>query len=126
MNTDKQDNFETRSRALLRTSADGLDAGARSRLSQARAAAVEAAGQPRGLNSFRFLAPAGAIAAALVMTVVFFGRPGTQPQVNGEPTAAFYDLELLADADAFELSQEADLDFIEWAVLMGEQDTSGG
>ena len=36
-----------------------------------------------------------------------------------------YDIELLADADAYEISQETDLDFIEWAAAMGEKDVAG-
>jgi hypothetical protein len=35
-------------------------------------------------------------------------------------------MDLLADADGFDLAQETDLEFIEWAAAMGEQDGAGG
>jgi hypothetical protein len=125
----KQDNeeltqFEQRTRALLRDSAQQLDGATRSRLAQARAAALSARATPRSWFDFRYLAPAGAMAAALLVTVLFVGRQDA-PGVNGSAGSALYDLELLADADAFELSQEADLEFIEWAAAMGEQGQAG-
>jgi hypothetical protein len=35
-------------------------------------------------------------------------------------------MELLADADALDIAQETDLDFIEWAAAQGERDGTGG
>jgi hypothetical protein len=66
------------------------------------------------------------MAAAMLVTELYFGRDGTTPEVNPASTAALYDMELLADADAFELSQEADLEFIEWAAAMAELESAGG
>ena len=77
-----------------------------------------------GWFNFRYLAPAGAMAAAVLVTMLFMERPDA-PGVNDPAGSALYDLELLADADAFELSQETDLEFIEWAASMGEQDKAG-
>src|SRR5262245_52769997 len=113
------DGFEQRTRAALRASADGLDAATRSRLAQARTRAPEARGR-RGWFDFRYLAPAGAVAAALLVTVLFVGH-GDEPGVNESSAGALYDMELLADADAYELSQETDLEFIEWAASQAGQ-----
>jgi hypothetical protein len=116
--------FEQRARALLRDSVQRLDGATRSRLAQARARAMSQHDARPGWLNFRYLAPAGAMAAAVLVAMLFTGLKDA-PGVN-EPTGnALYDLELLADADAFELSQETDLEFIEWAASMGEQGQAG-
>lgn len=117
--------FEQRTRALLRDSAEHLDAATRSRLAQARAAALAQRETRRSWFDFRYLAPAGAVAAALLVTVLLVGHLDAPSRVNASTGNALYDLELLADADAYELTQEADLEFIEWAATMGEQDQAG-
>jgi len=122
--------FEKRAGELLRNRVDDIDGATRSRLAQARAAAVQAASRPaRNWLDFRYLAPAGAMAAAALLTVLFIGNGNTPLPVNETTTAALYDLgdmDLLADDDGFELAQETDLEFIEWAAAMGEQDGVGG
>ena len=124
----KEDNglspLEQRARDLLRDSVRNLDAGSRSRLAQARAAAMAQRDTRPGWFHFRYLAPAGAMAAALLVAVMISWRQDAAG-VNDPADSALYDLELLADADAFELSQEADLEFIEWAASMGEQGQAG-
>lgn len=128
MNND--DEFEKRASELLRKRVDDIDGATRSRLTQARAAAVEAATKPaRNWLDFRYLAPAGAMASAAVLTVLFVVDGNKPLPVNETTTAALYDLtdmDLLADADGFDLAQETDLDFIEWAAAMGEQAGPGG
>lgn len=126
----EHDEFGKRAGELLRNRVDEIDGATRSRLAQARAAAVEAAARPsRNWLDFRYLAPAGAMASAAVLTVLFV-VDGNQPvPVNESTTAALYDLgdmDLLADADGFDLAQETDLEFIEWAAAMGEQEGTGG
>ena len=117
--------FEQRARALLQDSARNLDGATRSRLAQARAEALSRRDARPGWFNFRYLAPAGGVmAAAILVTVLFTGRQDA-PGVNDPASNALYDLELLADADAFELSQETDLEFIEWAASMGEQGQAG-
>ena len=122
----KQDNelsaFEQRARTLLRDSAQNLDGGTRARLTQARAAAIAQRETRSGWFNFRYLAPAGALTAAVLVAMLLVDRQ-EGPGVNAPAGSALYDLELLADADAFELSQETDLEFIEWAASMGEQGT---
>lgn len=125
MNQDDEPSpFEQRARTLLRDSAQSLDGATRSRLAQARAAAMSQRDARPGWFSVRHLAPAGALAAAVLVTVLITGRQDS-PGVNDPSGNALYDLELLADADAFELSQETDLEFIEWAASMGEQGKAG-
>ncbi len=89
----------------------------------ARAAALEPAARARNWLDFRYLAPAGAMAAAVLATVLV-ARPWQAGRTVNEGTgAALYDMELLADADALDIAQETDLDFIEWAAAQGEQGT---
>jgi hypothetical protein len=124
---DKLEDLGQRAGELLRNSADDLDGATRSRLARARAAALEQHTRPRRwLSTLRHLAPVGAVAAAALVAVLLTS-PDTPPvEVNLANTAALYDLELLADADAWELSQEADLEFIEWAAAMAELEGAGG
>jgi hypothetical protein len=127
MNTSNEHSeFERRTAALLRDSAENLDGATRARLTRARATALEPVARARTWLDLRYLAPAGAMAAAVLATVLMLG-PGRQAApVNDAPVSALYDMDLLADADAFEIAQEADLDFIEWAAAQGEQDGAGG
>ena len=118
--------FERRAAALLRDSAENLDGATRARLSRARASALEPASRRRAWFDFRYLAPAGAMAAAVLATVLIVGPGRDTTPVNDATSSALYDMDLLADADAFEIAQEADLDFIEWAAAQGELDGAGG
>jgi hypothetical protein len=120
MNSNEQDGFERRAAQLLRASADEVDGAARSRLARARAAALEPATGSRSWFDFRYLAPAGAVTAAVLATVLFIGQ-GESNSVNDSSGTALYDMELLADTDALDIAQETDLDFIEWAAAQGEQ-----
>jgi hypothetical protein len=127
MNThDEHGEFERRAAELLRTAADGLDGATRSRLARARAAALEPGARRRGWLEFRYLAPVGAVAGAALAAVLLFGPGKPAAPVNDGTVAAFYDMDLLADAEAFDIAQESDLGFIEWAAAQGEQDESGG
>lgn len=124
MNDDNQlSQFEQRTRDVLRGSVESLDGATRSRLAQARAAALTQRTRSHWLD-LRYLAPAGAMAAAILVTVMFIGRHGAT-SVNPGAASALDDLEMLADADAFELAQESDLEFIEWAAAMGEPGQAG-
>lgn len=110
--------FERRARELLNSSIDSLDGRTRSRLTQARFAALGELGKRPGLSHFRVPGrwlPAGALAAAAVLAfAVFLARP------TGAPTAALAevsspeDAEILAANDEPELYQD-DADFYEWA-----------
>lgn len=121
---DKLERLGRRAGELLRTSAEQLDGATRSRLARARAAAVEG-GMPQRAPAWRYLAPAGAMASAALVAIVLVNRVPDAGVNDGAP-AALYDLELLADADALELSEESDLEFIEWAAGMAELEGAGG
>lgn len=123
MNHDDRDAFEQRAGQALRDSAEYLDGATRSRLARARALALQQPADRRSLFSFRHLAPMGATAAAVLLTVLYVGR--SPLNVNGEGTAALDDMELLADADALDLSEESDLDFVQWAAAMGPAPAGG-
>lgn len=125
--------FERRARELLHDSVENLDAATRSRLTQARHAALAARSTdpassrlrstlPRWLD-LRVLAPGGAVAAVALVAVLLWGGPTQHP--GNDSSGALDDLELLTDSDGYELSQEPDLDFIEWAAAMGETDPVG-
>jgi hypothetical protein len=122
--------FELRTRAVLEESVERLDGRTRSRLNQARQRAIEEYAA-RSVSPWRrwfsagSLLPAGAVAAAALVAVTLWNAPrgvDTDPvMVRGEVTAAFEDLELLADGGAFVEGGEAvDLDFYEWAAAEAE------
>ena len=116
--------LEERSRALFRDSVDGMDMAMRSRLTQARHAALAAAERrgPRAWFSRNSLwtPAAGVSAAALLATVLWFGTPlGQHAVVTADSQSNFEDLELVASSDegsgdAMEMLQE-DIDFYAWA-----------
>jgi hypothetical protein len=129
----------------LRASAEGLDARTRSRLTQARHAALAQAGQADPLARWLGLGglqrgwqrwmPAGALAASLLLAALLVLRvpgAGQPPQAVG----SLEDAELLADADGLALAQESNqdlnqesdpaadgaFDFYAWAVDADAQD----
>lgn len=127
MNTqDEHKQFERRAAELLRAAADGLDGATRSRLARARAAALEPTNRRPGWLEFRYLAPIGAVTGAALAVVLLFGPGQPATRVNDGTVAALYDMDLFSDAEAFDIAQESDLGFIEWAAAQGEQDESGG
>lgn len=108
--------FEKRAREVLDDSAGRLDGRTRSRLTQARHAALAQLEQP-ARHWWRSYVPAGAAAAVAVLAVVMW-TPGTDRQ-QASPVD---DIELLADSDAPDFVDDAeDLEFYEWAA--GEVET---
>lgn len=113
--------FEQRSRDVLQASADGLDARIRSRLTQARFAAVEEAGKGRSGFAWRTWVPAGGLAAAAVLAIVLWNvRPAEEAATAPLSASAVSavaspmdDLELLVAAEGFEWLEE-DLEFYVW------------
>jgi negative regulator of sigma E activity len=113
--------FEERSRALFEESVAGLDFTLRSRLTQARHAAIEAAARRRPwFTRLGVLAPAGMTAAAALAAVLWLGSPLAQHAVtvaDGQPNLE--DLELVASSDegsgdAMDMLQD-DIEFYDWA-----------
>ena len=117
-----RDSFEERSRALFHESVDGLDFALRSRLTQARNAALEAASARRTswFSRIGVLAPAGVTAAAVLGAFLWLGSPLSQHAVTvADGQSSLEDLELVASADegsgdAMDMLQD-DIEFYDWA-----------
>jgi len=121
MSEKNNDAFETRSRALFQDSVDGLDMRIRSRLTQARNAALEAASPRRRpwLFGWKMWAPAAGVTAAAILGVgLWIGSPiGHQAATVAESNLEDLDLVAATDegsADAVEMLQD-DIDFYEFA-----------
>lgn len=110
--------LERRSRTLLEASAANLDGRIRSRLTQARHAALAERRRSRARRAWSSWAPAGAVAAALLAVLLYVRHgPGLAPAAAPVAGTAADDLELLADADAMPLAEDAgDYEFYEWAA----------
>ena len=115
--------FEMRSRALFQDSVDGLDMRIRSRLTQARSAALEAASESRRpwLFGWKMWAPAtGVTAAAILGLGLWIGSPiGHQAATLSNVQSNLEDLDLVAStdegsADAMDMLQD-DIDFYDFA-----------
>ena len=118
----EQDNeaFELRSRALFQDSVEGLDMRIRSRLTQARSAALEAAhrGRPWFLDWKIWTPAAGVTAAAILGLGLWIGSPvGHHAATLAESNIEDLDLVASTDegsADAMEMLQD-DIDFYDFA-----------
>jgi hypothetical protein len=108
--------FEKHTRETLEESTARLDGHTRSRLTQARHAALAQLTQPSH-HWWRTYVPAGAAAAVAVLAVVMWSRPSREGLPGAQTAGAVEDIELLADADAPDFVEEPeDLEFYEWAV----------
>jgi hypothetical protein len=115
--------FERRSRAAFDDSVARLDGATRSRLTQARHAALTV-GPRRDLTGslWRRIAPAGGLAAAVLVALLLWNRHGTPvvPDFLAPQASGYDDLELIADADALDLADVDGLEFYEWAAVANE------
>jgi hypothetical protein len=123
MNERSHDSFEERTKALFHDSVDGLDYALRSRLTQARNAALEAAASSRRPWFARlgvWSPAAGVTAAAVLGAFLWLGSPLGQHAVTlADGQSNFEDLEIVASseegsADAMDLLQD-DIEFYDWA-----------
>jgi len=123
--------FERQSRLVLEESVLRIDGRVRSRLNQARHAAVEAAATRHRPVFWKFfsLVPttAGAVAAALVVTMVLWHQGANLESTvadNGQQHT-MEDMDLLADGEALDMVQDGDGSgsFYEWAA---DQSEAGG
>ncbi|MGB6352608.1 MAG: hypothetical protein WBF21_01385 [Steroidobacteraceae bacterium] len=122
MNEESQQSFEERSRALFQDSVDGLDFALRSRLTQARNAALEAtsAGRRPWLLRLGVWTPAAGVTAAAVLgAFLWLGSPLGQHAAtvaDGQPNLE--DLDIVASSegsgDAMDMLQD-DVEFYDWA-----------
>jgi hypothetical protein len=115
-----RDRFEERSRKLFLESVEGIDFATRSRLTQARSAALAAAsGRRPWFSRAGVLAPAGVTAAAVLGAVLWLGSPlGPHAVTVADGQSNFEDLELVAasdegSGDALDMLQD-DLEFYDW------------
>jgi hypothetical protein len=112
--------FERNARAVLEEGVRRIDARTRSRLNQARHAALAAAGGRRRAwwSGFALMPAAGAVAAALLVAVVLWHREpaGTPPLALDGQHPAVEDMELLPDNDSIDLMEGWDGSFYEWAA----------
>jgi hypothetical protein len=125
--------FERQLQALLETSVQGVGGHARSRLNQARHAALaEAARGGRWFSLVRaatwirlrllWMPVAGAMAAAVLVAFVLWpNAPQGYPAVDTNHTTV-EDLDLIADREGMDLMQGGgDGQFYEWAVAQADQ-----
>lgn len=124
MNDPRHDDFERRVTELLATGTDALDGATRAALLRARRRAVASAAS-RTRPAWRYFAPAG-VAAAVLLAFVLFMQPQLAPR-SGDAALVDtgVDLDLLIDDEAWDIAQEADLEFIEWAAAMARQQGAG-
>lgn len=117
------EDFERHARELLEDSVLRVDGRIRSRLNQARHAAIAAAaggrrsGWGRLWSRFALMPAAGAVAAAVLVAFVLWPHSPSGPQPGESGRASVEDLDLLADGEALDLvSEGSDGSFYEWAV----------
>jgi hypothetical protein len=123
--------FERNARVVLAQSVSRIDARTRSRLNQARQAALEAAAgrrRPRWWRPFALIPAAGTAAAAVLVALVLWHREPTGVETPmPEQAAAVEDMDLLADSEGLDLMEGWDGPFYEWAVAQtdgnGESDS---
>jgi hypothetical protein len=127
MNTPGEDGasgLERRTRALLEQRAANLDGHVRSRLTQARHAALDERRRSRARRAWLSWAPVGAVAAAVLGVLLYVrqgpvgqGPVGQGPGLLPATATTTDDLELLADADGMQLAEDAgNYEFYEWAA----------
>ena len=119
--------FERNARRVLEESVRRIDARTRSRLNQARHAALEAAVARRQgwFSRFNLMPAAGAVAAAALVAVVLWQRqPVGVPPVGPEAQrVAVEDMDLLTDNDSIDLMEGYDGSFYEWAAAQSDAGT---
>jgi len=117
--------FERNARTVLEESVLRVDARTRSRLNQARHAALEAAQSSPRWRSFTFMPAAGAaVAAALLAVMLWQHHPASDVPLIESTHSAVEDLDLLADSEGLELIEGGDGSFYEWAAAQGENGAS--
>ena len=123
--------FERQLHALLEESVERVGGHARSRLNQARHAALAEAARHRGWDvparlaarvrrPLLWMPASGAVAAAVLVAFVLWPHaPQGYPAAEVNHTTV-EDLDLLADRDGMDLMQGGDGQFYEWAVAQSQ------
>jgi hypothetical protein len=129
---DATSELERRTRAVLEESLTRLDARTRSRLNQARHAALDAVPRSVAWRGFRLIPVTGGAVAAAALAVAFalFIQGPHSVVSKGEGAQPSPEvLDLLADEDNLSLMEDYDHSFYEWAAAQGDTtagDTSDG
>jgi len=105
--------LERRSRALFNDSVANLDAQTRSRLNQARQAALQVAEHRKQRFAMHWLVPTGSIAALALVAMVSMQFIRSPTSSNVQVSSGMEDMELVASADELELLQN-DVEFYDW------------
>jgi hypothetical protein len=107
--------FERHAKQAFDRSVRDLDAATRSRLSQARAAALEHVdGRDTRRGWTWSLAPAGAVAASVLAVAVLVWQNGPRTELGLQPTA-FQDIEILLGEDGLEIEMlDEEIEFYAW------------
>ena len=119
---DRSAQFEQRAQALLRESAELLDGQTRSRLTQARHAALDAIGNPavqQRQRFWRWLAPVSGIAATAALAIIIAVHPVRRDD-RVAAGAAVDELEIVTAEDSLEFYR--DIEFYTWLDTVLEQD----
>lgn len=126
MNADERSSrFEQNAQALLGESVTRVSGRVRSRLNQARHAALAEMQTARPGAFWRMpaiMGPAGGVVAAAVIAVLLMyrgGEHGLAASVGGQ--AGYEDIELLSDKDGLDLLENYDGSFYEWAAAQDEE-----
>lgn len=115
--------FERNARLVLEESVTRIDARTRSRLNQARHAALAAAARarPRWWRSFTLMPAAGAAAAALLVGFVLWQHQPAHELTTADARATpVEDIDLLADGEGLDLMEGWDGSFYEWAAAQND------
>lgn len=123
-----QTEFERNARALLQESLLRIDARTRSRLNQARHAALAAAqARPRAWwRSLTLMPAAGAVAAVVLAVALWHREPGAELPVLDAQRPSVEDIDLLADSEGLDLMEGGDGTFYEWAATQTDSGESDG
>lgn len=114
--------FEEQTRAVLTESVTRIDSHIRSRLNQARQAAVAELARPSRRPRLLLVPAAGAVAAAALVAMLLWQhgpRVATLPVNDGVQLQA-EDLDLIADSDGLDMLQDSDGAFYEWAAAQAD------
>jgi ferric-dicitrate binding protein FerR (iron transport regulator) len=120
--------FEQRARALLEDSVLRIDGRVRSRLNQARHAALEETSRRPSLwRRYSLMPAASAVAAAVLVAFVLWPHAHQGDAIVEGGHGTVEDLDLLADSDALDLvSDETDGGaFYEWAAEQSDSNETG-
>lgn len=114
--------FEHQARAVLTESVTRVDSRVRSRLNQARQAAIAEVARPSRRPRFFLMPAAGAVAAAALVAMLLWQHgphsPAVLPNESGQVQAE--DLDLIADSDGLDMLQDSDGAFYEWAAAQAD------